>query len=159
MDRHRLLQAVFYWEEKLKRYLILALLLVAGVACTQTLTYTDAATLSWSAVTTLEDSSPIPPGDVVEYEVGRSVYPVANRMLPETVEGLTAALSMAISVPNDGQSYAYAVRTKRTTDGGSTILVSAWNWSDINGAATPNPFLYRHQAVVLPSIPLGFQGN
>ena len=138
---------------------ILALLFVAAIGCTQTLTYTDAATLSWSAVTELDDSTPIPVGDVVEYEVGRSVYPVVSRLIPEVTEGITGALTYAIAVPNDGQSYAYAVRTKRTTDSGATILVSAWNWSDLNGAATPNPFLYRHQAVVLPSIPLGFAGS
>ncbi len=143
----------------MKRWLILALLLVAAVACTQTLTYTDAATLDWSAVTLMEDGTPFPAGDVVEYEIGRSVYPVSNRLIPEAIEGVTGALSIAVSVPNDGQSYAYAVRTQRTTDGGATILVSAWNWSDVNGLETPQPFLYRHQAVVLPSIPLGFAGS
>ena len=143
----------------MKKLLVLALLLMAGVAFGQTLTYTDAATLSWDAVTTLEDLSPMPAGDVIEYEVARSVYPVADRLTPQVVEGITVSTSYVIAVPNDGNSYAYAVRTKRTTDGGATVLVSAWNWSDINGSATPSPFLYRHQQVVLPSLPLGFQGN
>ena len=138
---------------------ILALLFVAAIGCTQTLTYTDAATLSWSAVTTLEDASPIPPGDVIEYEVGRSVYPIADRLIPEVIEGLTLTPGMAISVPQDGNTYGYALRTKRTTDGGATVLISAWNWSDVNGPETPQPFLFKGRSVVLPNIPLGFTGS
>ena len=143
----------------MKKALILALLLVAAVACTQTLTYTDAATLSWNAVTMLDDSTPIAPADVVEYELGRSPYPVANRMLPDAVIGVTNGLSIAVTVPADGVAYAYAVRTKLTTDGGATVLHSAWNWSDQNGAATPVPFWYKHPAVVPPRSPLGFSGE
>ena len=138
---------------------ILALLFVAAIGCTQTLTYTDAATLSWDAVTTLEDASPIPPGDVIEYEVGRSVYPIADRLIPEVIEGLTLTPGMAISVPQDGNTYGYALRTKRTTDGGATVLISAWNWSDVNGLETPQPFLFKGRSVVLPNIPLGFTGS
>ena len=144
----------------MKRFLVLALLLVAAVACTQTLTYTDGpASLDWTAVTLMEDGNPFPAGDVVEYEVGRSVYPVVNRLIPEATEGLTLGMVMAVSVPQDGSAYAYCLRTRRTTDGGATVLVSAWNWSDINGPETPQPFLFKGRSVVLPSIPLGFAGS
>jgi len=142
-----------------KTLTILALLLVAAVAFGQTLTYTDAATLSWDAVTMLDDSTPIAPADVVAYELGRSPYPVANRLLPDAIVGVTNGLEMAITVPSDGVAYAYAVRTKLTTDGGATVLYSPWNWSDQNGAATPTPFWYKHPAVVPPQSPLGFSGN
>lgn len=143
----------------MKRFLILALLLVAGIAWGQALIYTPNATLSWNAVTELDDATLIDLTDVVEYEVGRSADPVADRNAPEVILGTTNALAFGIILPQDGTWYTYAVRSVLTTDGGATVMYSGWNWSDQNGAATPAPFWYRHPATVPPSIPMGFAGN
>ena len=143
----------------MKRVIILAFLLVAAVTFSQAYIYTANPILSWEVVTQFEDGTPFEVGDAVQYEVGRSVDPVTNRVTPEQVIGITNGLSMAVVVPDDMTWYVYAVRSVVTTDGGSTVLYSTWNWSDENGAATPDPFWYRHPTTTPPSIPLGFAGN
>jgi hypothetical protein len=143
----------------MRRALILALLLTASLGFGQALIYTADATLSWDAVTTLNDGTAIDAADTVEYEVGRSPDPVADRANPAMIIGTSTTTSLAITLPDDGTWYVYAVRAKLTTDGGQTTLYSPWNWSDQNGLATPDPFWYRHPSTVPPSVPLGFAGQ
>ncbi|KKK81417.1 hypothetical protein LCGC14_2813660 [marine sediment metagenome] len=140
--------------------LALATLVVFGFVA-QTIHYTDQATLNWDAVIELTDNTPIGPGDVIEYEVYRTSYPVIDGQNPaaHTLEGTVSSTSLAINVPNDGVAYAYGVRTKLTTDGGATVLYSPINWSDVDGLSTPNPFLYRHPQTVSPKAPQGLVGN
>ena len=146
--------------KKIVVLLILLPLLMCGIIA-QTIFYTDQATISWSAVTELTDDVPFSPGDVVEYELYRTPYPVVDGQNPGShiIEGTVSSTSLAVNVPNDGVSYAYGVRTKLTTDGGATTLYSALNWSDVNGLSTPDPFLYRHPQTVSPKAPQGLAGN
>ena len=139
---------------------VLATLVVCGFVA-QTIYYTDQATLNWDAVIELTDNTPIGPGDVIEYEVYRTSYPVIDGQNPaaHVIEGTVSSTSLAINVPNDGVSYAYGVRTRLTTDGGATVLYSPINWSDVDGLSTPNPFLYRHPQTVSPKAPQGLAGN
>lgn len=146
--------------KKIVVLLILLPLLMCGIIA-QTIHYTDQATISWIAVTELSDDASIAPGDVVEYEVYRTPYPVVDGQNPAAhiLEGVVSSISLNVNVPNDNISYAYGVRTKLTTDGGATTLYSALNWSDVNGLLTPNPFLYRHPQTVSPKAPQGLAGN
>lgn len=138
---------------------LLSFLVIASSVWAQALIYTQQATLSWNAVTELDDGTPIDPADTVQYEVGRSIDPVADRTTPETIVGMTTTLTLDVTLPQDGQWYVFAVRAVLVTDGGQTTLYSPWNWSDQNGVATPDPFWYRHPSIVPPSIPLGFAGS
>ncbi len=146
--------------KKIVVLLILLPLLMCGIIA-QTIFYTDQAIISWVAVTELTDDVPFGPGDVVEYELYRTPYPVVDGQNPgaHTLEVVISSTQFDVNVPNDGVSYAYGVRTKLTTDGGATILYSQLNWSDVNGLSTPNPFLYRHPQTVLPKAPQGLVGN
>ena len=146
--------------KKIVVLLILLPLLMCGIIA-QTIFYTDQATISWSAVTELTDDAPFNPGDVVEYELYRTPYPVVDGQNPgaHTLEVVISSTQFDVNVPNDGVSYAYGVRTKLTTDGGATTLYSALNWSDVNGLSTPLPFLYRHPQTVSPKAPQGLVGN
>lgn len=139
--------------------LVVLFLLAAALGFGQALIYTPNATLSWEAVTTLDNGNPIPADGVVTYEIGRSPDPIPDRNAPASLLGETAALSFPIVLPEDGVWYAFAVRTKLVADAGATVLYSPWNWSDDNGASTPNPFWYRHPSTVPPSAPLGFRGQ
>jgi len=147
-------------KKKIAILLVLLPLIVCGITA-QTIHYTDQATLNWDAVTELTDNTPIGPGDVMEYEVYRTPYPVVDGQNPmaHVIEDAVSSTSLVINVPNDGVSYAYGVRTKLTTDGGATVLYSPINWSDVDGLSTPNPFLYRHPQTVSPKAPQGLVGN
>ena len=141
----------------MKKLLVLALLLVAGIAFGQVTYYRTDAPLAWDAVTQTEvwidiDNDGAGDTDIngdaivelissVEYEVGRSVDPVIDRTMPDVILAQTPLITyLDDPVPADGNAYVYAIRTRYTTASGWTL--SPWNWADENGAATPNPFLW-----------------
>lgn len=146
-------------------FIILMVLLVGTVACGQTIQYRDTAQLSWDVVTQTAVQVGIDGGgepiiedvQTVEYEIFREPYPIADRAIG-TMLGTTALLAFDIVVPADDLTYAYGVRTIYTTVT-STVVYSTINWSDVNGVATPDPFLYRRLDRVLPRLPLGLAGN
>ena len=119
--------------------------------------YKNTALLEWDAVTQYTDLTPLLPTDVVEYEVYRSIYPVTDRGLPDEFIATTDNLSYMLTIPDDDNSHVYAVRSVVTTDEGQTVLYSSYNWSDLNGAATPNPFVYRVPQIKIPDIPMGLR--
>lgn len=143
----------------MKRFLILglALLLCGGFFFGQTTYYRTDAPLAWDAVTQTEvwiDIDGDGQGDTdangdaiielvssVTYEIGRSVSPVADPLIPEVLLAQTPLTTYIDDpVPADSNTYAYAVRSLYTTASG--VSRSAWNWSYENGAATPIPFLW-----------------
>ena len=129
----------------MKRLLIvLALLLVAGVAWGQTVYVTDA-TIAWDAPTGYVDGSPFLPTDVVEFEVYRQDKAA---LLPLESLGTTGALTFYTVLPNDRTKYVYIVRTMLTTDEGQTTLYSEYAYS---------PFDLRHPSTVNPGAPGGIR--
>ena len=146
--------------KKIITLVFLSALVMCGLTA-QTVHYVEEATISWDAVTEIMDNTPILPGDTIEYELYRTPFPVVDRDNPAAhfLEGLVSTPSLHVYIPNDGITYAYGVRTKLTTDGGATVLYSAFNWSDVNGLSTPDPFLYKHPATVLPKAPTDLRVN
>ncbi len=140
--------------------LILSALVMCGLTA-QTVHYVEEATITWHAVTELESGTPIDPGDIIEYELYRTPSPVIDRENPSAhiLEGTVSVPSLHVYIPNDGVLYFYGVRTKRTTDGGATVLYSTFNWSDVNGLSTPDPFAYKHPATERPKAPTGLAMN
>ena len=137
--------------------LVLIGLLVAACASAQTVFYKTSATLEWDAVVLKEGGAPLDPGTVIEYEVGRSAMPVADRAMPETPLGTVSATSASVTIPVVATSYAYAVRAKATVDGGATTLWSAWAWTDVEGY--PVPFVYRAPSTMPPRRPQGLRNQ
>jgi hypothetical protein len=140
-----------------KLALAILLLFVFMCAVGQDTLYKNTALLEWEAVTQYTDATPLLPTDTVEYEVYRSTYPVADRSAPDEFIGITSALNMMLTIPNDGYSHVYSIRSKVTTDEGQTVLFSFYNWSDLNGAATPNPFVYHAPQTKTPNFPMGLR--
>lgn len=125
-----------------KTLIVLALLLVAGIAFGQTPVYIGAGgiTLEWDAVTQKDSGGvpvPLDAGDVVEYEVWRSFAPTTDHLIAEEFMVLTPTVTHLATV-STGLQYNYAIRAKLTTDGGATVTYSDWLWSDIGGS--PGPF-------------------
>ena len=126
----------------MKRFLILALLLTATVACAQKLYFTAGPTLRW------DDPGLSDPAQTVTWEVGRSTAPVADRAAPDEFIQVTSIAELALTIPDDGAAHAYAVRM-RVVEGGFDE-VSAWAWTDLAGVP---PFLYARR----PPVPSGLR--
>lgn len=66
----------------------------------------------------------------------------------------TANLTQTLTFSQEGRYYV-GVATKRIPTGTTEVLVSPINWSNENGAATPNPFGVRY--FVPPNSPLNLR--
>ena len=154
----------------MKKLLVLALLLIAGIAFGQVTIYNRSdAPMEWDPITATETVIDIDGdgqadedvgGDQIvetivslEYEMGRSLDPVADRLNPDVILVQTPLAIYTDDLPADGQVYIYALRVLYTTASG--VSRSAWNWSDQNGAATPNPFGFRDSSA--PESATGFR--
>lgn len=91
--------------------------------------YRNTFALEWDASTGYVDSTSFLPTDIVEYEVGYSIVPVADLTNPDFTAGLAAGVSIFIVVPTGSDFLRYAARTKLTTDEGQTTLFSDWEWA------------------------------
>ena len=125
----------------MKRCVILALLLVATVACTQTHYLTDG-TLTWDAPTERMSGTPFEPTDVLEFEMARDIVPGG---IPGEALALVSGVLYDFTVPDNGRAYWYAVRARLTTDEGATVLFSDWLWAD---------FTIRHPSTDRPTPPI-----
>ena len=150
----------------MKKLILVALIFLVSMACmAQTIQYRDDATLDWDVVAQAQvqvgvdgNGEPIVE-DVqsIEYEIFREPFPVADRTVGTSL-GITSLITLGIVVPNDALTYAFGVRTIYTTVT-ATMVYSSINWSDVNGLATPLPFLYRRLDRVRPVHPMAFRGD
>lgn len=124
-----------------KKILILALLLVAALGCTQTHYLADG-TLTWDPPTEGVSGAPFEPTDVLEFEIARDTAPAG---VPGEALALISGVLYDFTVPDDGVAYWYAVRAKLTADEGATVLFSDWLWAD---------FMIRHPSSDRPSPPI-----
>ena len=150
----------------MKKLCFLALFALVALACTaQTIQYRDTATLDWDVVSQAQvqvgidgNGEPIVEDvQTIEYEIVRELFPIADRTVGTSL-GTTSLITLDIVVPNDALTYAFGVRTIYTTIT-STVVYSTINWSDVNGLATPFPFLYRRLDRVRPVHPMAFRGD
>lgn len=133
----------------MKKILILALLLVAGIAFGQETEFYPVAppTLQWDA-----SPSAALPGDVLEYEVylwdrlnGEiEVQPVNSLSLVGTTSSPSIALSFPYRTP-----WQCAVRLKHT-DGGGNVTYSSMIYSSVAGDTASGPFSYIPGTVWYP---------
>jgi len=120
------------------------LILLAPLLMGQDIIYTNSATIEWDAVTTLGNGDPLPAGWTVEYEVFISD--------PETSIGMITATEIDIPVTWNTHRY---VGVRAVMNDGTTLHYSDINWSNVNGAETPDPFLLV--SVQGPAVPLGLR--
>lgn len=129
----------------MKRIAIL-LVLLAPLLLAQDIIYTDSATIVWDAVTQLGNGDPIPAGWTIEYEVLLSD--------PEEVIGVVSQPTME-DIPVTWHHTRWIGVRAVTTESNGTVHRSGINWSNINGAFTPNPFgLCSRQG---PAVPLNLR--
>ncbi len=122
------------------------LVLFAPLLMGQDIIYTNSATIEWDAVMQLANGDPIPTDWILEYEVFLSD--------PETFIGIITETS--IDIPVTWSSHRYiGIRSVMTEDDGVTIHRSDINWSNVNGAQTPDPFILCESQV--PAAPLGLR--
>jgi hypothetical protein len=117
------------------------LILVLFSAWAQDVIYTNQATVAWDAVAPLG-------GDTITYEVWISDGTT------DTLMAETDLLEHTITFGVEG-SWTIGVRTVRTITATGERLYSEMNWSDVNGEATPNPFVIRFY--LPPAAPLGLR--
>ncbi len=110
----------------------------------QDVIYTSSAVVEWDAVTTLGNGDPIPAGWAVEYEIFISD--------PETSIGTITATEIDIPVTWNTHRY---VGVRTVMNDGTTIHYSDINWSNVNGAQTPDPFVLCEPQG--PAVPLGLR--
>ena len=115
--------------------ILLAVLLIGlSVGYSQELVIGTPQIINWDAVTVSSGT--------ISYEVG-----LKDSSDNVTILGETTELSYTFDVPS-GDTYVVGVRTKLILD--STTYYSDWNWSNIDGESTPNPFVLL-QAVPAPT--------
>lgn len=122
--------------KKLFAIALITMLLVFAVGISQETIYTNQATVAWDAVTTLDDGSQIPAENTVMYEVW------IRKETEETFIAETDLLEYTITFSEEG-TYEVGVRTMRYVADGE-VIKSDINWSDVNGTATPNPFVIKY---------------
>jgi len=115
----------------MKRLLIiLFFVLVASLAYSQEIVYTNQVTVTWDITTTLTDGRPIPAEDTVTYEVYRNDELIDEIDLPPYTITIEPETTTKIGV-----------RAKRVTAVYEEITYSDYLWSDIEGV--PNPWVIR----------------
>ena len=119
--------------KKITLVLLIVILVVFSLGYSQELVIGTPQTISWDAVTVSQG--------IITYEVA-----IKDSLNNITALGETAGLTYSYDVPSGGE-YVVGVRTKLVI--GTTTYYSDWNWSDVDGVSTPNPFVLL-QAVPVP---------
>lgn len=113
----------------------LIILFVLPLMLGQTIVRDNPVGVAWDAVAPMG-------GDTISYEI--FVAPLGDYAAAQAV-GITSLLEMDVTLPGEGD-WVIGVRTVRTITTNGETLYSEINWSDVNGLATPNPFIARWYA-------------
>ena len=107
--------------------LILAVCFLAGGAQAQIWYPANQATVAWDPVTTIDNGSPLPAGDVIKYHLWATPSINMTKANP-TDMGTTEAAQMTLSFPTEGR-YFLGVQTERWVAGAmeSSSIIA---WSD-----------------------------
>jgi hypothetical protein len=106
---------------------------------------TNQVTIAWDATTTLIDGQPIPAGAIIKYDVyisNADTDPDKANPTKLTAEPIDA-LEYTLTLNTEGR-YIAGVKAVRFDTAGAQVAESEVNWSDANGAMTPNPFGLIH---------------
>ena len=115
---------------------------------------TNQATVAWDAVNTLSDGSALPAGDIVKYRVYlANAITDPNKANPALIDE-TDLLQFTLTLNAEGR-YLIGVQAVRYDSALAELGTSEINWSDVNGAATPNPFGIVHY--FNPAIPMNLR--
>jgi hypothetical protein len=109
---------------------LVIMLMLSGVAWAQTYVRPTQSTVAWDAV--------VETGQTVSYKV--YVAPLDDKDA-KTFLGTTTELTYTVTIPTELSMYVVGVSTI-VDEGGAEEKESAINWSDVNGANTPQPFIY-----------------
>jgi len=112
--------------------ILLIVLMVLPLLLGQTVVRDNPVFVAWDSVAPMG-------GDSITYEVFLSSlgdYAAAQSL------GQTDLLEMEVTIVGEGD-WVFGVRAVRTIIANGEILYSDINWSDVNGLATPNPFIVR----------------
>ena len=114
-------------------------MLMAGGA-SQEIIRSNSVTAEWDAVLPMG-------GDEISYEIYLAWYPVLDRQNPSahTLLGVVPLMTFDVGFSVEG-TFAMGVRAVRYIIATDDYLCSDINWSDQNGAWTPNPFVLRYYA-------------
>jgi len=115
--------------------ILLVILMVLPLLLGQTIIRDNPISVAWDVVMPLG-------GDTISYEVFTA--PLGDYAAAQSV-GQTALVEMDVTISGEGD-WVIGVRTIRTITENGEILYSDINWSDVNGLATPDPFIVRHYA-------------
>lgn len=115
--------------------ILLIFLLVLPLLLGQTVVRENPVSVAWDEVLPMGD-------DTISYEV--FVAPLGDYPAADSV-GQTELLTMDVPLPGEGD-WVIGVRTVRTITSNGEVLYSEINWSDVNGLATPDPFIARWYA-------------
>ena len=106
---------------------------------------TNQATIAWDATATLENGDPLPENNTVKYRVYLSNAVTDPDKANPALLGETDLLQYVLTLNAEGK-YFVGVQSVRYDENAVEVGASSVNWSDINGAATPNPFGLVHYA-------------
>ena len=136
----------------MKTFLTFVMILVIGVWSVSAVDWKtlNQATIEWDAVTTLIDDTPFPAEHTIKYRV----YLAAPDKTGVTVVSDTTDTSFTLTFSAEGK-YVVGVSAVRLDENGAEVEESEINWSDVNGAATPNPFGFIHY--IKPAMPTGLK--
>ena len=131
--------------KKLFVIFVILMLIAFTLAWGQEIVYTNQITVAWDAPTELDTGEPIPPEDIIEYEVW--VRDAADEV---TYIGRTSALEYTVTMPHEG-TFDVGVQTVRMISTGEEVY-SGINWSDVDDpvGSTPVPFVARFLKGVNP---------
>jgi hypothetical protein len=112
----------------------LALIFLSLSLAGQQVIETDTLTITWDEVLPLGD-------DTISYDIYITSYPVADRTTGIILANV-AVPPFVVTAPSEGD-FAIGVRTVRHYIPTNSDVYSDINWSDIDGLATPDPFILR----------------
>ena len=130
---------------KLKTLVITAILIILFAPYAGSLEWkaTNQATIAWDQVTTLENGDPLPANNTIKYRVYLANAVTDSDKTNPALLGEIDQLQYTLTLNSEGK-YFVGVQSVRYDENALEIEVSTVNWSDVNGAMTPNPFGLVH---------------
>jgi hypothetical protein len=140
----------------LKSFAAILIITLLLVPCASSVEWkaTNQATAAWDAVITLEGGDPLPASHTVKYRVYLSNAITDPDKANPALLGETDQLQFVITLNAEGK-YFVGVQSVRYDESAVEVSASSVNWSDVNGAATPNPFGLVHY--LFPASPLNLR--
>ena len=118
------------------RKILLIILICLPLLLGQTIVRQSSVDIAWDSIVPIT-------GSTITYEVLRALL---NDKASLEIVGETALITYSVTFSSEGD-WVIGVRTVRVIDSNGERLLSDINWSDVDGLATPNPFIGRWYVV------------